>query len=261
MKPSDVDTLLEAIARNAPAILSLPSAGMVRHHKTRFLLADTEAFWVEAPPHEEAFFDALVGSRGVIGVAFKSQVLKVVFTTPVLGRDAAFRVNESSSVPAVKLELPPEVRAVQRREFYRVRVRPTDEPTARAWRIPEHHVLRDRPPAVLEMPVGVRDVGLGGIGLTFARQGADDVKLIMDQRLRILLRYGETELLLDGRVRFLKVQPDGNVQAGVKFQRMEADLEGRQTQSVLTRIVGELQRAEVRRMRADVPEIMGAPPG
>ena len=41
-----------AIVRNAAVVLSLPSAGLLRHHKSRFLAETDEGFWVESVPAE-----------------------------------------------------------------------------------------------------------------------------------------------------------------------------------------------------------------
>jgi hypothetical protein len=37
MTEAKVDPLWDAVSRNAAVVLSLPSAGALRHHKTRFL--------------------------------------------------------------------------------------------------------------------------------------------------------------------------------------------------------------------------------
>ena len=39
---------------------------------------------------------------------------------------------------------------------------------------------------------------------------------------------------------------DGRVSAGVQFKKLEQDLEGRQTSSKLSKLVGRLEREEVR---------------
>ena len=40
MAADNYDMLLDAIARNSGIVLSLPSAGMLRHHKSRFLVGE-----------------------------------------------------------------------------------------------------------------------------------------------------------------------------------------------------------------------------
>jgi len=53
MPNPNYETLKDAIARNCGAVLSLPSAGMIRHHKTRFLAEAENGFWIEGAPEAE----------------------------------------------------------------------------------------------------------------------------------------------------------------------------------------------------------------
>jgi hypothetical protein len=72
----------------------------------------------------------------------------------------------------------------------------------------------------------------------------------IEDRLRIELSHGANKILLEGRMRH-PVQPnkENSMRAGVQFKALEDNLGGRQVQAQLTRIVGELQREEVRRFR------------
>src|SRR3954447_1041141 len=83
MAADNYDTLLDAIARNAGAVLSLPSAGMLRHHKSRFLSESAGGFWVESAPGEAALIDSLIASQQPAGISFKNGHLKVVFASPI----------------------------------------------------------------------------------------------------------------------------------------------------------------------------------
>jgi hypothetical protein len=71
----------------------------------------------------------------------------------------------------------------------------------------------------------------------------------VDQRLRVLLHFGEEEALLDARVRHAHGLPDKSQRVGAQFKKLENDLEGRQTQSKLSAIVAHLQRQEILRAR------------
>jgi len=68
MTPADTQTLKDAVARNGAAVLSLPSAGMLRHHRTRFLgtADDADGFWIEAPQGERPLIDALQAGKNVV---------------------------------------------------------------------------------------------------------------------------------------------------------------------------------------------------
>ena len=68
-----------------------------------------------------------------------------------------------------------------------------------------------------------------------------------DSWLRILLGWQGEELLTEGRVMHVRTLEGGGAAAGVQFKKLEKDLTGRQTLSKLTKLVGELQRAEIKR--------------
>ena len=52
--------LTQAIDRNAPAVLALPSAGMVRYYKSRFLRAVDHRVWLEGIPEERPLIETLI---------------------------------------------------------------------------------------------------------------------------------------------------------------------------------------------------------
>src|SRR5688500_16984836 len=122
MADANVVILRDAIARNAGAVLSLPSAGMLRHHKSRFL-ADSSAgadgaggdagFWIESAPGEAALIDSLIVTRQHAGLSFKNGHLKVVFGTQLLRRQSGYRINADTQVEAVLLAFPAEIKAIQ----------------------------------------------------------------------------------------------------------------------------------------------------
>src|SRR5258708_1393788 len=102
------ETLKEAIARNCGAVLALPSAGMIRHHKTRFLAETENGFWIEsaADVDDRLLVDALLAEEAPVGIVFKSAGGSVAFATPIRARDERFRVNDDTIVPALFLPFP-----------------------------------------------------------------------------------------------------------------------------------------------------------
>jgi c-di-GMP-binding flagellar brake protein YcgR len=250
MADSNNDALLDAIARNAGIVLSLPSAGMLRHHKSRFLSDAPDGFWVESVPGEASLIDSLVISRQPAGISFKNGPLKVVFATPIEHRQPVYRINADTQVEALLLGFPTTIKAIQRRSNYRVRIPAGSELSARAWRIPEHAYLGDRPMAAQEIPCELRDLSTGGIGLTFKGKDGQPVKVSTADRLRIELYHADGKILLEGRMRHpVEQSKQSEIRAGVQFKALENNLDGRQILAQLTRIVGELQREEVRRLR------------
>ena len=248
MVTADQGLLKDAIARNAGAVLSLPSAGMLRHHKTRFLACDEVGFWIEMPAGEKPLVDELIANCGAVGLSVKAGVNKVVFTTTVDRCDPDMRINTQTVVDALLMAWPKEIKSVQRRSDYRARVPAGSSIRANVWRIPEHHFLADRPPAAAEIECSIRDLSLGGMCL-FVSPRADEPRLAVDQRLRIQLTWNGGAILIEGRARHGRPLPGGDVRLGVQFRKMDNSIEGRQSMAALTGVVGQLQRDELRRMR------------
>jgi c-di-GMP-binding flagellar brake protein YcgR len=249
--PADnLEMLTDAIARNAGIVLSLPSAGMLRHHKSRFLAAGRGGFWVEAAPGEGPLIDSLIVSQQSAGISFKAAHIKVVFPTTVLHRDPVYTINSSVQVEALLLAMPAEIKAIQRRNNHRAQIAAGRELTARTWRIAEHTYLGDRPTHAQEVVCELRDLSVGGMGVMFLGKDGQPPKVSNEDRLRIELSHGENKILLEGRMRYPTTPiQETSARAGVQFKALEDHLDGRQILAQLTRIVGELQREEVRRFR------------
>ena len=258
MTPADTQLLKEAVARSGPAVLSLPSAGLLRHHRTRFLLPadDEDGFWVEAPAGERPLIGELRATGKPVGIALRAGADKVIFTTIIREFEAALPINERTAVDALLLAWPDQVRAIQRRADYRVTVDPAanaGDLRLRVWRIAEHSHVRDKPSATTLLNVALADLSVGGMGLLYS-PNPEDPKLAADQRLRVTLAHAATggdELVLEARVRHARALPGGHQRLGVQFKKLEDDIDGRQALATLTRIVGLLQRAEIRRKRLE----------
>jgi len=242
--------LCQAIARNAGLVLSLPSAGMLRHHKSRFLAESEAGFVVESAPGEHALVCELIDSQQMVGVAFKQGPTKVVFTTCILEELPQYQINPETMVEALVLKKPDSVKVIQRRASYRVRITGESEMQLRVWRIGEKSYLRDRPMAAQELAVELRDLSIGGVGVLIKGKEGEPPRISEADRLRIQLTYQSHNLLLEGRLRSSLATPHKDrIRGGIQFKQLQEDLEGRQTQAALTRIVGELQRDEARRVR------------
>ena len=250
MADGNYDMLLDGIARSAGVVLSLPRADGLRHHKSRFLAETPAGFWVAAAPGEHRLIESLIASQQPAGISFRNGHLKVVFASPIQRRDPLYRVNTAASVDALLLSFPSEIKAVQRRASYRVAVPPDCDLTARAWRIPPEAHLPARPLASQELACEIRDISAAGVGLTFRGAGGGPPEVTGADRLRIELTHRGGKLLLEGRMRYPVEPPrEETVRAGVQFLPLPDTKAGRQAKAQLTRIVGELQREEVRRVR------------
>ena len=254
MTDANLQILQDAIARNAGLVLSLPSAGMLRHHKSRFLADAPDisggGFWIESAPGEAALIDSLIASQQRAGLSFKNGHLKVVFGTQLLKRQTGFRINADTEVEALLLAFPAEIKAIQRRNNYRVRIPGDGEITARVWRIASRAYLRDRPLAAQEVDCEIRDLSTGGLGVLFRGKDGQPAKVSTEDRLRIEITRGTNKILLEGHMRYpIAPAKENQFRAGIQFKALESNHVGRQLLAQLTRIVGELQREEVRRLR------------
>ena len=161
MADPELSVLKDAIARNAAAVLSLPSAGMIRHHRTRLLGEADGGLWIESAPTEAALIGALIAERTHVGVAFKAGQTSMTFTSPISRCDPAYRLNDAITIEALWLSFPESLNLRQRRHAYRVGVATAaDEPSVRLWRIADHAVLRDRPLAAQEVPCRLSDLSV-----------------------------------------------------------------------------------------------------
>jgi c-di-GMP-binding flagellar brake protein YcgR len=204
--------------------------------------------WVEAPDAAADAVEQLIAAGSLAGVSFRSGPTKIIFTSAVCGYDPALCVRDGLTVEAIRLALPQKINAVQRRNDYRVKLRPEDA-GVRVWRMPRSASLKDKPTASREVTALARDLSTGGMGVTLV--GRDGRPPVIDpaDRLRIVLNFPQISLLLEARLRHPRPPyATDTVQAGIQFLFSE-DMPGRQARAGLTRIIGELQREEIRRLR------------
>ncbi len=243
----------DAVARNCGVVLSFPSAGMLRHFKSRFLGDCDEGVWVESDHQQSALADALIASAQPAGCSFKSAHNKVVFASPVLRRQDDYPISREVAVEAVLLRRPEVIKSVQRRNSYRARVPADFEMTVRLWRIGREVCFKDRPPANLEVPCKLLDLSIGGVGLLLETRNGKSIPIHSADRLRIEFTHDSQPLVLEARLCFPQSKPqDETIRAGIAFVNLQDDLEGRRILSILTRITGELQRIELRKFRMGI---------
>ncbi len=248
MATSESDMLTQAIERNSAAVLSLPSAGMVRYYKTRFLRCEEGRVWLESVPNERALIESLILDGQPAIVSFKIGNRKASFASAIYHLDCDYRFFDTQApLQAIQIKRPPTVKPVQRRSHYRVPVRETDGFKIQLWRIAEQAYLGDEPADFAYMPATVRDLSVGGVGVIFDARPV----LIEDQRIRILLKHGNAEpMLIEGRSGPLRRMPSGTAyETGIRFQDLQHSLPGRQMLTELNRIVQGLQLQEAKRVR------------
>jgi c-di-GMP-binding flagellar brake protein YcgR len=250
------DQLADAAARGMPVTVGFFRDGSMVSHRSRFLRADPQGIWIEDVPSERELVAAMMASAQPAAVSFRMETLELRFTSPVLQIDPALSLNDGNTISALLLAAPTEITALQRRCSYRVRIVDDDAVTIKLWRIGDKAILRDKPTVSAQIKATLRDLSVGGAGILLAPLSQNSVKLITGQRLRIVLAFPEQEeLLLEGRLRCESTGPVGPsipTPAGIQFSKLDQDLASRQTATNLTRLVGELQRKELRRLRLAV---------
>jgi len=253
MPEPELQQLHDAVARNTAAVLSLPSAGMLRHQKARFLAVADDGFWMECSPDDRPLIDELIKTKQPAGISFKTAQVKSIFTAPILERMDDYRINADTTVCAVRIQTPAGIKSMQRRLNYRVRVPAEAEIRLEVWRLSSKAVLRDRPSSTQKVEANIIDLSTGGVGVVFLGVDGQPPRVCVEDRLRVQLTSGDVVVVVEGHMRTpLPGNDPTKIRTGIAFKAMEQDLEGRQNSAKLTKIVGELQRQEARRARLGV---------
>ncbi len=256
MADKNVEILKQAVARNLPAILSLPSAGMLRNHKSR-LIGDLEGgILIQAPPDEAALIGELIRNQTPCAVSLRSGVMKVVFAAPIRRLQPGWKINEGLLVDALLLDFPTQIKAAQKRSDYRVDIPPDTDISVRVWRLAARDYLKAKPSAAAEVKAQIRDLSTGGVGVTLIGKDGELPRICVEDRLRVELTYNGQPMVLEAWMRAPTAAPrGGKIVTGLQFKKLQDDLEGRHNLAQLVRIVGELQRAELRLARMGLIKI------
>jgi len=248
MKVDDQQLLRDAIARNSGAVISVPAGNVYSHHKTRLVAGEDEGFWIQMPPGTRAQMDLLMTRRLTVGLSLISKAHKVIFSTLVLQFRSEVPLNAEISVDAVLLAWPSQVEAIKRRATYRASVRLDADLPVSIYCIADEASLVETPAAEFAREVIMRNLSIDGMGVICVAR-AEAAAPVPNQRLRISITHGGSQLLLGGRVRYVRPLPNGNSSLGIQFEKLELNAENRPTLAALTNLVSQLQRDEIRRHR------------
>jgi len=244
------ELLQQAIDRNTPITFTLPSAGMQRAHRSRLLSVSDEGILFESIAGEADAIDVLIKTEQPVTISFRSDTQKVEFTSRVLKRLRGHRLNASTLVEAVLIDKPTSIKAVQRRNDYRVSVPSDSGISFRFWRITEQADLAEPPMSTALMVIDIRDFSVGGCGGTWKRRKEDPPIIVADQRLRVELDGPTGKAILDARLRFLeKINEPDFRRVGVQFVINATSIQDRQKTIILNKLLSELQRQELRRKK------------
>jgi c-di-GMP-binding flagellar brake protein YcgR len=240
----------EAIARGAGVVLSVPVGTALRHHKSRLLGRRDDGFLVQSVSGYDDLIAELIAQQQSLGLSFRGDQVKIVCAAIPKAIETFTRPNEPDPIKALLLDFPARMQAVQRRGSHRVRIGQHDEVSLRIWRLMPKAYLRDRPSPEQEIAAEMRDISTGGLGVILRGVEGEPPKIDPADRLRIELHHLDVTLLLEGHLRgagkFL--QPD-TLQSGIQFRLQSNQIADRQKVAQLTRIIGKLQREEIRRIR------------
>ena len=243
------DQLDEAVARGSAAVISLPSDGMFRNYRTRFLGMSPEGLWVDNVPSETLLITQLLRTSEPCPVTFKSSGKPVQFKARVIKDDPTHVVHGGLKVSALLLERPSQVAPVQQRESYRVKIAEPKDWKIQAWRLSETADLDVEPGPNTQLDLSIVDLSVTGMG-ALNRMQPGQPPLTPHQRLRLILSWQGDATLIEGKA--MSVRPtDGGKSAivGVRFEGLQSALNGRRIDAKLTRIVGQLSRAELQKLK------------
>lgn len=248
LRETDLAVLSEATARNVPLVFSMPSAGALLHLKSRFLQISSQSIWIDSVPAEKTLLEELAADRVAVAVAFKAEAVNYLFTTHVAAAGERIQLHaETASIPALRLELPNELKTIQRRAAYRTRVRPDDLSFA-AWRIGPGSDLTAKPMPSQQLNVEPLDVSLGGMGVLLRPLWGEVPNVTPGERLRTEIASAEGTILLEGRLRGGRSSKDaGGLIAGIQWVLPQDHLKAAQLTGHLEKLVTRLQRQELRR--------------
>jgi c-di-GMP-binding flagellar brake protein YcgR len=249
MTDKNAKLLREAIARNVMAVLSLPSAAMLRNYKSRLLGELDGGILLQSTLEARPLSEDLIRSKTPVVVSFRNETMRVVFASPILRIQPRFKINDELLVEAVLLAFPTKIQSQQKRFNYRVEIPPYTEISVRVWRMGPGDHLKTPPLAATELKTEIRNLSTGGVGVKLLGADGEPPKVCTDDRLRVELRFNNNALLIEGKMRKPSNSSKDWLITGIEFEKLEQDFEGRQTLSQLVRIVGELQRTELRNVR------------
>lgn len=244
------ELLQQAIDRNSPVALVLPSTSMMKSYRSRLLAIGDAGIILESVPGEADAIDALIRSEQPVIVAFRADTQKVEFRARILKRERGYRLNADTELEVLHLPRPETVKAVQRRNDYRVTVPAESELSFGFFRVSEQDDFSAPPVATTSIVLDVRDFSAGGVGGIWKRRKDDPPTLASAQRIRVEIASPQGKATVDARVRFLDGLPDPSMQRiGLQFVLNPQNLQDRQKMTLLNKILGELQRLELRRKK------------
>jgi hypothetical protein len=136
----------------------------------------------------------------------------------------------------------------ERRSYYRATVPVDSILRVRLWKIAPGTPLGHAPKPSQELKLTVRNICIGGLGITVHAKNGQPPPIDRKERLRLEVKYGEIELLVEGRLRntMPPSETDGTIITGLQFHGRQGNLDFQKAQFGLSTIVGSIQREEIK---------------
>ena len=243
----------DAVARSVATLLSLPSAGMFRNHRSRFISDFEGGILCRPRGRDRALIAELVRNKTPCMVSFRKGIYSVIFAAPIRRAEPRWRLNDRTMVDALLMEFPSEIKVTQKRSHYRIEIPPHTEIAVRVCRLVRDEDVNVELPPDREVTAEVRDVSVGGLGVKLIGSDGKKPKICAEDRLRIVLMFEGQGLVIEGQIRPPAGPPKGDTISHRDQIQGDAGQPGRPKDLTrLLQIVGELQRRELRMAKLGV---------
>ena len=161
----------DGVARGVSVLLSLPSAGMFRNHKSRFICDLEGGILVRAPAKDRTLIAELVRDKKPCVISFRKGIYNIIFAAPIRRIEPRWRLNDHAVLDALLMEFPAEIKVTQRRAHHRIEIPPHTEIAVRVFRMVRDQDLKAEPLPNTEVTAEVRNISVGGLGVKLIGSG------------------------------------------------------------------------------------------
>ncbi len=244
------ETILEAVQKQTPAVITMPLTNRWVTMKTRISKADQAAgvIALSKPLPEDGQPAAALAPGQCVSLTFRRGHRKCMTSCTVVS------VFDDQPEQAVVLRWPTELLAVQRRAYFRAEVPAGMVVPARVWRGGR---TKRRMVAIGQWPsvVGqLTDCSAGGLRLEV--EAADNPQIEIGEPMAVefspLKEVGQ--ICLDANFRYCLALPSGKIALGLQFVGLESSAAGRQMLLVLGQVSAEYLRRGHYAGRPDEPK-------
>lgn len=142
---------------------------------------------------------------------------------------------------------PTDIAVSQRRGHFRVPTTSQAPLELFVWKIPPHWVLRDRPKPSMRFRVELIDLSIGGMCLHILPHRLGPETVAVGDRLRVDFTANGDEAMIDAQiVNRSQAREDGSIRVGVCFRINPNSIESRRADSLLNRVIANLQRQNIK---------------